>query len=206
MAQQVKASHEVATSPVVLSDPGPLGLSGFALTTFVLSVINAGFLDPGKYVTIVLGLAIFYGGITQLLAGMWEFHHGNTFGGVAFSSYGAFWLSYAAVFIPGLGVTVGSLTNPHPALGLYLLGWAIVTAMLMLGSFHTNGALAAVFVALFLTFVCLTIGELARSTFFVHLGGWIGIITAAVAWYTALAGILRSLAGGRHVLPVFPLA
>lgn len=204
MAQQLRTGAAVATGPATLGDPGPLGLSGFALTTFVLSVLNAGIIVPhaSTNLTIFVGLAVFYGGIAQLLAGMWEFRSGNTFGATAFTSYGAFWLSLAALFIPGLGI---KLTDLGPALGLFLLGWTIFTGLMMLGSLRVNGALAAVFVALFLTFVCLTIGALAGATFWTQLGGWLGILTAILAWYTALAGILRSVSGGMIQLPIFPL-
>src|SRR5690348_4740211 len=91
--------------PVPIANPAPLGLSGFALTTFVLSLVNAGILAE-KNTAIVIGLAVFYGGIAQLLAGMWEFRTGNTFGATAFTSYGAFWLSFAAILIPGFGVVL----------------------------------------------------------------------------------------------------
>jgi succinate-acetate transporter protein len=206
MAQQVRTGPTVATSPAALADPAPLGLSGFALTTFVLSVLNAGLINATQYTTIVVGLAVFYGGIAQLLAGMWEFRNGNTFGATAFSTYGAFWLSYAALFIPSLGINVLALKNPHPALGVYLLAWTIITGLLTLGSLRLNGALAAVFVLLFLTFLALTIGEFSGQKFWGTIGGWLGIATAIVAWYTALAGILRSVTGGKMQLPIFPLA
>jgi uncharacterized protein len=203
MAQRVETSAPVAAGPVTLGDPGPLGLSAFALTTFVLSVINAQIIvpHPGSNQTIFVGAAIFYGGIAQLLAGMWEFRGGNTFGAVAFTSYGAFWLSFAAFFIPGLGI---KLTDLNPAIGLYLLGWTIFTAILMIASFRLNGALATVFVLLFLTFVCLTIGGLASSVTWGQIGGWLGIVTALAAWYTAAAGLLRSVSGGTIQLPIYP--
>ncbi len=203
MAQRVETSAPVAAGPVTLGDPGPLGLSAFALTTFVLSVINAQIIvpHPASNTTIFVGSAVFYGGLAQLLAGMWEFRNGNTFGGVAFTSYGAFWLSFAAPFIPGLGI---KLTDLNPALGVYLLGWTIVTAIFMIASFRLNAALAAVFVLLFLTFVCLTIGALSSTVFWGQLGGWLGIVTALVAWYAAAAGLLRSVTGGAVQLPTYP--
>jgi succinate-acetate transporter protein len=188
-----------------------LGLSGFALTTFVLSIANAGLFPKTGDTAVVLGLALFYGGIAQLLAGMWEFRAGNTFGATAFSSFGAFWLSFAALFLPGLGGAGAVVDNK--AVGVYLLGWAIVTGLLMLGSLRTNGATAAVFVLLFITFLCLAIGALSTSptgqastSGWTHLGGWVGLLTAIVAWYTALAGILAGVSNGRIALPVFPLA
>src|SRR5881409_91652 len=90
----VGESARVVDSPV--ADPGPLGLATFALTTFVLSMFNAGLVGKGGE-PVVLGLALAYGGLAQLLAGMWEFRTGNTFGATAFTSYGAFWLSFWAL-------------------------------------------------------------------------------------------------------------
>jgi succinate-acetate transporter protein len=173
----------------------------------VLSVINAGIIVPNsaKNQTIFVGVAVFYGGLAQILAGMWEFRAGNTFGATAFTSFGAFWLSLAAVFIPGFGIG-STLHDAMPAVGLVLLGWAIFTGIMMLGAFRINGALSAVFVALFLAFIALAIGFLSKSDNWIHLGGWIGIVTALLAWYAALAGLLRSVSGGKVALPVYPLS
>ena len=194
--------------PVPIANPAPLGLSGFALTTFVLSLVNTGILVE-KNTAIVIGLAVFYGGIAQFAAGMWEFRTGNTFGATAFTSYGAFWLSFAALLIPGFGVVLDT-GSANSAVGVYLLGWAIFTGILMLGSFRVNGATAAVFVLLFLTFLLLAIGRLTSSgptaSGWTVLGGWVGVVTAIAAWYTALAGVLSYVNGGRTVLPVIPLA
>ena len=186
-----------------VANPAPLGLSAFALTTFVLSSINAGWFPAGG-TTIIIGLAAFYGGIAQLLAGMWEFKSGNTFGATAFTSYGAFWLAVSAVFIPGFGIgsTLGS--SLHPALGLFFLGWTIFTGIMFLGTLRANIALLAVFGLLFLTFVFLTIGELGPSDGMHQFGGYLGVLTAIVAWYTALAGILAS-SKSAFQLPTFPL-
>jgi uncharacterized protein len=202
MAQQVKTAPEVAVGPVTLGDPGPLGLSAFALTTFVLSVINAGFLNAAN-TAVVVGLAVFYGGLGQLLAGMWEFRNGNTFGATAFTSFGAFWLSYAVFFIPGFGVKLPA-NSTGSALGLYLLGWAIFTGYMAICALRLNGALLAVFVALFLTFLALAIGNFSNVAFWVHLGGWLGIATAILAWYTAMAGVLR-FTKGPFQLPTYPM-
>lgn len=191
---------------VKIANPGPLGLCGFALTTFVLSAANAGLL-PGKGdALVVLGLALFYGGIAQLCAGMWEFRSGNTFGATAFSSYGAFWLSFAALFLPGLGGAAAVVSNT--ALGYYLLGWTIFTGIMMIGSFRTNGATAGVFILLFVTFLLLAVGGLqgASGANITKIGGYFGIATAIVAWYTAMAGILAGVSGGKWALPVFPLS
>jgi succinate-acetate transporter protein len=190
---------------VKIANPGPLGLSGFALTTLILSLVNAGLLGGGN-VAVVLGLALFYGGLAQLLAGMWEFRSGNTFGATAFSSYGAFWLSFAALFVPGLGNA--KLAADNSGLGWYLLAWGIVTAILMVASFRTNGATAVVFILLTLTFVLLAIGQFqnqAAGSGMTQIGGYVGIITAIAAWYTCFAGVLASVNGGKNILPVFPL-
>ena len=192
---------------IKIANPGPLGLAGFALTTFFLSVVNAGIL-PLTDIGVVIGLAIFYGGTAQLLAGMWEFRSGNTFGATAFSSYGAFWLSFGALLIPGFGINFGSPKGPSTtAIGWYLIAWAIITGILMLASFRTNAATALVFVLLFITYIVLAIGfwQGANGANIIKAGGWLGIATAIAAWYTALAGVLASVFGGKYVLPVIPL-
>jgi len=208
MAQIAAESEHSVPAASAIANPAPLGLSAFALTTFVLSSVNAGFIVPsvGVGTNIVVGLALFYGGIVQLLAGMWEFRSGNTFGATAFSSYGGFWLALGFVFIPGSGILDSFAKSPaalHPALGLFLLGWTIFTGMMFLGALRSNMALIALFALLFLTFLALTIAELGGGTTFTVLGGWLGILTALVAWYTALAGVLTA-SKGVFSLPVFP--
>lgn len=190
---------------VKIANPGPLGLCGFALTTFVLSFANAGLFPGSRDALVVVGLALFYGGIAQLLAGMWEFRAGNTFGATAFSSLGAFWLSFAAILLLGLGGK--ALTLSGTATGIYLLGWAIFTGIMMVASLRTNGATAAVFVLLFVTFVLLGIGSLGKNmTGVTHAGGYTGILTAIAAWYAAAAGMLAGVSNGRIALPVYPFA
>jgi succinate-acetate transporter protein len=204
MAQLAAESNRAASVPSVVANPAPLGLAGFALTTFVLSSINAGWFPAGG-TNIVVGLALFYGGLAQLLAGMWEFKTGNTLGATAFTSYGAFWLSFAAIFIPGTGILSALTTSGtlHSALGIYLLAWGIFTFLLFLGSLRTTLALMAVLGLLTLTFLALAFGELTGVTSLGVLGGYLGILTALVAWYTALAGLLTSM-DGIFTLPVGP--
>ena len=193
-----------------IANPGPLGLCGFALTTFVLSCVNAGILKPGGE-PIVIGLALFYGGLAQLLAGMWEFRTGNTFGATAFVSFGAFWLSFGAILVPGFGVKLADAAVANKAVGIYLVGWTIFTGIMMLASFRTNGATAVVFVLLFVTFLLLALGAFSAKVTdtcpdsLTKFGGYLGILTAIAAWYTALAGLLSSVFGGKQVLPVIPL-
>lgn len=184
-----------------VADPAPLGLAAFALTTFCLSVFNANIISDSKLEAAVLPLALFYGGATQLLAGMWEFKRDNTFGALAFSSYGAFWLAFAALVkfvVPGL-----PSNHAYQAVGLFLLAWTIFTAYMTVAAVRVNGVVLAVFVALTLTFLFLTIGELNKSTSMHHLGGWLGIVTAVLAWYGSFAGVTNST-WERTLLPTFP--
>ncbi len=202
MAQLATERSAPAAAPAV-ANPGPLGLCGFALTTFVLSAVNAGLVSAPN---IVLGLALFYGGLAQLLAGMWEFRTGNTFGATAFSSYGAFWMAVGAIFIPGFGIVAaygGATPAFHTAFAYFLLGWTIFTGLMFLGTLRSNVALMAVFALLFITFLLLTIAEFGGGTGVAQIGGWLGILTAIAAWYTALAGILSSTKSV-FTLPVGP--
>src|SRR5947208_14435254 len=149
-------SNGVARVLPITADPGPLGLGAFALSTFVLSMFNADLVGRSGE-PVVLGLALAYGGIAQLLAGMWEFRTGNTFGAVAFSSFGAFWLSYWALvtfFAADLPAT-----HAGAALGLYLWAWGIFTAYMFVASLRTTGAIALVFFLLAVTFILLGIGN-----------------------------------------------
>lgn len=183
------------------ADPGPLGLAGFALTTFVLSMFNAGLISKAGE-PVVLGLALAYGGLAQLLAGMWEFRTGNTFGAVAFTSFGAFWISFWAL----VTFFAEDIPAEHAAaaIGLYLIAWGIFTAYMFVASLRTTAAIAAVFLLLAATFFLLGIGEASESASTVEVGGWFGLATAVVAWYASFAAVTNSTFG-RTVLPVKPL-
>lgn len=205
----VTQRDEVVSTPTSVSagfaDPGPLGLAGFAGTTFVLSVINTGMLSA-TVLTSVLGLALFYGGVAQLLAGMWEFVKGNTFGAVAFSSFGAFWMSYWYVVAHVLPIKGASAKDTFHALGLYLLMWAIFTAYMTIASTRVSGAVFGVFFFLTLTFVALAIGNFIQeeaNPHWIKIGGWLGLVTAALAWYASLAGVANATYK-RVVFPTFP--
>jgi succinate-acetate transporter protein len=199
--QRDDAVSTPATVSAGIADPGPLGLAGFAATTFFLSAVNAGLL-PKTVEGAVFGLAIFYGGIGQLLAGMWEFTKGNTFGALAFSSYGAFWLSfwYLVTHLPK-----ASASDLNKAIGTYLLIWTIFTVYMFVASMRTSGAIMAVFLLLALTFLFLMLGAYGGSAGLTKLGGWLGLATAVVAWYTSLAGVFNATAK-RAVLPTMPRA
>ena len=182
------------------ADPGPLGLAGFAMTTFVLSMCTANLVSE-KSTPVVLGLALAYGGLVQLLAGMWEFRTGNTFGAVAFTSYGAFWLSFWALNVFYAKDIAGNVGH---ALGLYLWAWAIFTTYMAVAALRVSGAVLLVFVLLAATFVLLAIGNDGGSKTVLHWGGYVGIATAAAAWYASFAAVVNSTFA-RTVLPVFPL-
>jgi len=185
-----------------IANPAPLGLSAFALTTFVLSCSNAGFIFPAVASggTVVVGLAFFYGGLMQLVAGIQEFRAGNTFGATAFCSYGGFWMALGFILLPITGVLTSLVAAKalSQGVGVFLLGWTIFTALMFIGTLKLNLALIVVFGLLTLTFLALTIGWLAgvgtgTFTTWVGIGGWLGILTAIAAWYTALAGVLSSV-------------
>jgi hypothetical protein len=184
-----------------LADPGPLGLAGFAMTTFVLSMINTGLVSKASE-PVVLGLALAYGGIAQFAAGMWEFRTGNTFGAVAFTSFGAFWVSFWA-FVTFFASDIPP-EHAAAAVGLYLIAWGIFTAYMFFASLRTTAAVAVVFLLLAITFFLLGIGEANESKGLVEVGGWAGILTAAAAWYASFAAVINSTFG-RTVLPVVPL-
>jgi uncharacterized protein len=185
------------------ADPGPLGLAAFAATTFILSMINANLVaGPLTDVPVVLGMALAYGGFAQLLAGMWEFRTGNTFGAVAFTSYGAFWISFYILI--KVGVPALPAKHVEPAIGLYLWTWGIFTAYMFIASLRTTGAIALVFLLLAITFIILGIGNSGASTSTIKLGGYFGIATAIAAWYASFAAVINSTFG-RVVAPVFPL-
>ncbi|MTD53439.1 acetate uptake transporter [Amycolatopsis pithecellobii] len=200
-----KATAPSAAGPVDptqhIADPGPLGLAGFAATTFALSAVNAG-LVAKAIEPVVLPLALFYGGLAQLLAAMWEFRKNNTFGATAFGTYGAFWLSFAFyVWQFADRIPPADAAN---ATGLFLLVFTIFTGYMAIASLRTNAALVGVFVLLFLTFLFLTIGEYSGANSMAKLGGWLGLVTAVVAWYTSFAVVLNSTFK-KTVLPVVPL-
>lgn len=192
MATDVEKVRPVAPAPGPvpeagsIADPGPLGLAAFALTTFILSTFNAGVL-PKTVEAVVLPVALFYGGFAQVLAGMWEFKKNNVFGALAFTSYGAFWLSFA-----GLVKFVAAdlpAADAEKGIGVFLLAWTIFTLYMTLAALRTTPILIAVFVSLSVTFILLTLGAFAGSSTMSQLGGWFGLLTAFLAWYASAAGV-----------------
>ena len=180
-----------------VADPGPLGLAGFAMTTFALSSANAN-LWSGAGVAAALALALIYGGTAQFAAGMWEFARKNTFGALAFTSYGAFWIGLWLLFHGG------PVAGGTDTVGIYLLAWTIFTLYMTVAALRTSTAVLLVFVVLSLTFIFLTIGNWgAGHTDMVRIGGWLGIVTAVLAWYASAAGVINET-HKRVVLPVGP--
>jgi hypothetical protein len=177
-----------------IADPAPLGLLGFGFTTFVLSFVNAGLFKVPDGASLVLALALFYGGGAQFVAGLWEFKRGNTLGASAFCTFGAFWLVIWYWFHSE------QAAGSSNAVAWFFLGWAIVTAIFTLASLKTNHALISVFAFLTLTFLFLAFGQWQAGGAFnvlndpgmTKVGGYLGIVTALLAWYTAAAVVVNS--------------
>ena len=194
---------------VPAADPAPLGLGAFALTTFVLSGHNATFIPD----LIWVGLALFYGGLVQLLAGMWEFRNRNVFGATAFSTYGGFWMSFG-IFVTLFVVSKNFHTalTAHPgdlpnAAAWFLIAFAIFNTYMLLWSTRVSVAVFAVFLTLEVTEILLAIGNFDEAhgnanNGWIHTGGWVGIATAACAWYASAAGVVNGMAAPARVLPV----
>jgi len=194
------------------ANPAPLGLCAFALTTFVLSCINMnarGLKSPNVAVPLAFG----YGGLVQLLAGMWEMAVGNTFGATALSSYGGFWIAYGILLTPAWGIT--DPEGPYKgqsvdsALGFFLTGWFIFTTILLLCTLRSTVMFFLLFFTLDLAFLMLACGHYAKdngalssSTMLTQAGGGFGILAAFLAWYNAFAGIADS-SNSFFLIPVF---
>jgi succinate-acetate transporter protein len=193
------AAQEAASRGAHIADPAPLGLAAFALTTFFLSFVNAG-LVPDTVEPVVFGLALAYGGGGQFAAGMWEFTKGNTFGATAFTSYGAFWLSFwwLTAHLDSYKIPAA---DAGKGVGLYLIAWGIFTAYMSVAASRVNGAVLTVFVLLTATFVILGIGDLTTTTGITKVGGYVGIATALAAWYASFAGV-TTFAFKKPIVPV----
>jgi uncharacterized protein len=186
-------ADEIAPAPASIADPAPLGLAAFALTTFLLSAANANWMGAASG-SAWLGYALAYGGLAQLLAGMWEFRNKNVFGATAFSTYGSFWI--------GLFLWV-QFVAPHilrPSVASHDLGWillafAIFNTYMLIMSTQVNMAVFAVFLTLELTEIILFIGNFTVNTTTVKVGGYVGVLTAICAWYASAAGVSNGMAG-----------
>ncbi|MCL2454466.1 MAG: acetate uptake transporter [Micrococcales bacterium] len=210
--EAVAAKPAPVAAPAI-ANPAPLGLAAFALSTIVLSTFNAGLL-PGEGKAVVFGLALFFGGLAQLLAGMWEFRVGNTFGALAFTSYGAFWLAWLTFELVGKGELLAAAeaaghspaeaqTLMYQSVGVFLFAWALFTAYMTVAALRVSNVVLTVFVLLTTTFLLLAIGDFTETTAIVNAGGVVGILTALAAFYGSAAGVINSTFG-RTVLPVGP--
>jgi uncharacterized protein len=189
--------------PPGIADPAPLGLAAFALTTFLLSAANAGWMNSATG-NAWLPYALAYGGLAQFLAGMWEFRNRNVFGATAFGSYGAFWLGlfFWVEFVatrgpkgpPAAVLAYAAATGKD--LGWILLAFAIFNTYMLIFSTQLNTAVFLVFLTLEATEIILFIGFFANSSGVHKFGGYIGILTALVAWYTSAAGVINGMKGG----------
>ncbi|TFK33288.1 FUN34 transmembrane protein [Crucibulum laeve] len=179
--------------PSRIANPGPAGLFSFASTTFMLSMFNVS--ARGIHVpNLVIGMAIFAGGLIQFMAGMWEFPRGNVFGATAFSSYGAFWMSYATIFIPASGI-LAAYPDPQElnnAVGIYLVTWGMVTFMFLLSVIRRSVAFSALLGFLTVTFALLSAGSFTAMASVTKAGGAFGIITALIAYYIGVSEMLAA--------------
>jgi len=188
-----------------VANPVPLGIGGFAMTTTFLGLVGSGAIG-GSGANAVLPLALLYGGLAQLLAGMWEFKNRNVFAATAFSSYGAFWISFYVLtkyWIPGL-----SAGAANEAVGFYLVMWGIFTFYMWIASFKTNVAIWLVFLTLWMAYGVLASGTLGGQVGSYHMvyeaGGYITIVCGVLAWYVSFAEVVNGT-WGRNVLPLGPL-
>ena len=179
----------------------PLALAAFAVTTFMLSMVNANLINPGVE-PVVFGVALMFGGITQLIAGFIQLRTGNTFGGMLFTSYGAFWMSLfmiAQFFLKDIPpAQVGH------ALGLFLYAFGLFTVVMLVASLRTNVMVVTALALLLITFLLLAIGNYGGHATIVHWGGYLGLVVAALAGYIACAEVCEATYG-RAVLPLWPL-
>ena len=181
------------------ANPAALGLVGFGLTTVLLSLINAGVLPAGGE-GVVIPLALAYGGFIQIVAGLFEFRVGNTFGMTAFLSYGAFWWWFALLLIfAHIGVI--DISKAGPTVGVALLLWGVLTLYLWIGTFRLPRILFAIFLTLWITFGLLGMGAIQAAPALTHAGGWLGLVCGSLAMYGSF-GLVTNATWGRTVIPL----
>ena len=193
------SSPNEPAAPAV-ADPAPLGLAAFALTTFLLSAVNAGWAKTSTGFD-WWGFAIAYGGVAQLLAGMWEFRNKNVFGATAFSTYGGFWIGLG-LWVELVAAHATSAAAAQHDVAWILLAFAVFNTYMLILSTQLNMAVFGVFLTLELTEIILFIGNFSGSSGTVKFGGYVGIVTALVAWYTSAAGVSNGITGGKLKFPV----
>jgi len=180
-----------------IANPAPLGLMGFGMTTVLLNLANAELLDVSS-AAMIFSMGIFYGGVAQVLAGMWEMKKGNTFGATVFSSFGLFWISLVTI---RLFSTLGWVASPSPnVMAAYLMMWGLFTALLTIATFKHNIALRVVFVTLTILFFLLAMTDISGSNTLKIIAGYEGIICGFSAIYLATAQVVNETYG-KSVLP-----
>ena len=195
MGQHLMLPSTSMNEKALMADPPPLGLAGFAFTTFLLSFVNTGWLDPSA-AGVVVPLALFWGGVGQLLAGVFEMRKGNTFGFTAFSSYWAFWLFFGSMVILE---NLGLITAPAAGVGAALLLFGIFTFYMWIPAMFANLSLNLTFLFLWLAFVFLGLGDLLTLKLATTAGGYFGILAATAAAYTSFAIVTNSNLGAGTV-------
>lgn len=194
-------SNEARTTRIedITSNPAPLGLMGFGMTTVLLNLHNAGVFELGS---MILAMGIFYGGLAQIAAGFMEFKKGNTFGTTAFTSYGLFWLTLVGLIVmPKMGLIPAP---ENSAMVAYLVMWGLFTAVLFIGTLKLNRALQVVFASLTVLFFLLALGDFTGSLVIQRIAGYEGIFCGFSAIYAALAQVLNEVYG-RVVAPIGPM-
>jgi len=177
-----------------LSNPAPLGLLGFGMTTLLLNLHNAGFIPMSM---VIIGMGFSLGGIAQVIAGILEFKKGNTFGGIAFTAYGFFWLSLVAIiYFPKVGLEADKLS-----MGFYLLTWGIFTLFMFVGTLTHNKITQIVFGSLTLLFFLLAAGDFSGLAWITTVAGYVGIFCGLAAIYSAVGQIINE----EHNKIIFPL-
>ncbi|KAJ2333394.1 hypothetical protein GGI00_002351 [Coemansia sp. RSA 2681] len=188
------ASQEPRWRP--FSNPAPLGNSGFAVSTFV-TALHTGAIGviAGAPLNIVAGLALFFGGVAQVIAGAWSFASNNAFGAVVFTSYGCYWMSYAAALIPGFGIAealnTASAEVRGQSWGIFNLAWTLQTFIFLLASSRSNWGTVALLLSLLVTYALSTIGHWAQSEGAMHASGYVGLVTAIIAWYNVAVDMIN---------------
>jgi len=197
--KQAKNETLITKQQDLSSNPAPLGLMGFGMTTVLLNLHNAGLFELGS---MILAMGIFYGGLAQIIAGIMEWKKGNTFGTTAFTSYGLFWLTLVyLILLPKMGLVEAP---GNVAMGAYLIMWGIFTGCMFIGTLKLNRALQVVFASLTILFFLLAIGDLTGSSVVKHIAGYEGIICGFSAIYAAIAQVLNEVYG-KTVLPIGPV-
>jgi len=198
MQPEMKANTTINIKDTT-ANPAPLGLMAFGMTTVLLNLHNTGLFTLG---TMILAMGIFYGGLAQIIAGVMEWKKGNTFGTVAFASFGFFWLTLVALLVmPALG---WGNSPTAPAMVAYLVIWGVFTGGMFFGTLKSNRALQFIFASLTLLFFLLAIGDATGNTVITRIAGYEGIICGLSAMYAALAQVINE-AHGRTILPIFPV-